>query len=70
MAEHGVPLPIIQSMVGHMSPAMTRYYTHISNTAARNAVELLDRMREQPQFVDKFVGAPATSKEVGAKLLN
>jgi integrase len=42
MAERGVPLPIVQSMVGHMSAKMTRYYTHISSQAARQAVELLD----------------------------
>jgi integrase len=70
MGERGVPLQIVQAIVGHMSPAMTRYYTHISNAAARNAVELLDKMREQPQFVDKLVEAPATSTESGAKLLN
>jgi integrase len=42
MAESGVPLPVVQAMVGHMSTAMVRYYTHISNHAARTAVELLD----------------------------
>src|SRR5205814_3660686 len=52
MAERGVPLPIVQSMVGHMSAKMTRYYTHISSQAARQAVELLD----QPPIVGKFVG--------------
>jgi len=43
MAEAGVPLPVTQSMVGHMSAAVTRRYTHISNTAARRAVEVLDQ---------------------------
>jgi integrase len=52
LAERGVPLPIVQSMVGHMSAKMTRYYTHISSQAARQAVELLD----QPHVVGKFVG--------------
>lgn len=52
MAERGVPLPIVRSMVGHMSAKMTRYYTHISTQAARQAVELLD----QPRIVGKFVG--------------
>lgn len=44
MAEAGVPLPVVQSMVGHMSAAVTRKYTHISNTAARQAVEKLDSL--------------------------
>jgi len=53
MAENNVPLPVVQSMVGHMSPRMTRYYTHISNDAARRAVELLDQ--KWSNFVDIFV---------------
>ena len=39
MAEGGVPLPVVQAMVGHMSTRMVRYCTHISNRAARTAVE-------------------------------
>lgn len=46
-----------------MSPAMVRYYTHISANAAREAVEMLEKMREEPQFVD-------VPEEPGAKLLN
>jgi hypothetical protein len=50
-------------MVGHMSPAMVRYYTHISGQAARQAVEMLEKIRQAPQFVDDFVdvapGRPA-----------
>jgi integrase len=66
MAERGVPLPVVQSMVGHMSARMTQYYTHISSNAARQAVELLD----QPQLVGKFVGKTECMEEPGAKLLN
>lgn len=66
MAERGVPLPVVQNMVGHMSARMTRYYTHISSQAARQAVELLD----QPQFVGKFVGKQEITKMDDAKLLN
>src|SRR5207248_10005175 len=65
-AELGGPLPIVHSMVGHMSARMTRYYTHISSQAARQAVELLD----QPRFVGKFVGNAESAKESDAKLLN
>jgi integrase len=42
MAEAGVPLPVVKSMVGHLSDVVTERYTHISNTAAREAVEKLD----------------------------
>jgi integrase len=69
MAERGVPLPIVQSMVGHMSAKMTRYYTHISSQAARQAVELLD----QPRIVGKFVGKLENSNDQkieATKLLN
>jgi integrase len=66
MAERGVPLPIVQSMVGHMSARMTRYYMHISTHAARQAVELLDRA----PLVGRFVGNEAAPKSDAAKLLN
>jgi integrase len=55
MAERGVPLPVTMAMVGHMSEAMTRHYTHVSNRAARQAVELLDHP-QGPSFVGNFVG--------------
>jgi hypothetical protein len=66
VAERGVPLAVVQSMVGHMSARVTRYYTHISTQAARQAVELLDRER----IVGKFVGNEAEAKSDAAKLLN
>lgn len=31
MGERGVPLPVVQAMVGHMSARMVRHYAHISN---------------------------------------
>jgi integrase len=42
MVERGVPLGVIQSMVGHMSARMVNHYTHVSSGATRKAVELLD----------------------------
>ena len=36
-----VPLSIVESLVGHSNPAMTRHYTHTSELAAFNAVNLL-----------------------------
>jgi integrase len=69
MAERGVPLSVVQRMVGHMSEKMTRHYTHISTQAARQAVELLD-----PDYVvGKFVGKLENSNDEkieATKLLN
>lgn len=42
MVERGVPLGLIQAMVGHISARMLRHYTHVSSGAARKAVEALD----------------------------
>ncbi len=69
MAEGGVPLPVVQAMVGHMSARMVRYYTHISNRAARTAVELLDST-SPASFVGNFVGKSESAEESAAKLLN
>ncbi len=69
MAEAGVPLPVVQAMVGHLSARMVRYYTHISNQAARTAVELLDNP-VRSAFVVDFVGKPEIAPELNAKLLN
>jgi integrase len=69
MAEGGVPLPVVQAMVGHMSAGMVRYYTHISNRAARTAVELLDNAGPST-FVGNFVGKLESTEESNVKLLN
>ena len=42
MIERGVPVALIQSLVGHVNARMVRHYTHITTGAARNAVALLD----------------------------
>lgn len=39
-AESGIPFAIVQSIVGHTSPAMTRHYTHISEKALQDNVGL------------------------------
>lgn len=69
MGERGVPLQIVQAMVGHMSSAMVRYYTHISNRAARDAVELLDKPQSSP-FVGNFVGKEENRQSAASKRLN
>jgi len=42
MVELGMPIGLIQAMVGHISARMVRHYTHITSGAARKAVALLD----------------------------
>lgn len=70
LGERGVPLQTVQAMVGHMSPEMTRYYTHISSQAARAAVELLDRRSSGRRFVEGFVENQESSPTQAANLLN
>ena len=36
-----VPLSVVESIVGHASPAMTRHYTHVGEEAAKSAVNML-----------------------------
>ena len=66
MAERGVPLQVVQAMVGHMSPGMVKHYTHISSGIARAAVEMLDKIHQASHFVDVFVDV---RKEPETKLL-
>ena len=39
--ESNAPLAVVESIVGHASPAMTRHYTHVGQLAAINAVAAL-----------------------------
>lgn len=39
--ESNAPLSVVQSIVGHSSPAMTQHYTHVGELAAGQAVSLL-----------------------------
>jgi len=39
-----VPLAVVESIVGHSNPAMTRHYTHVGELAARQAVAALPSM--------------------------
>jgi integrase len=45
-AEANVPLSVVQSIIGHSSPAMTQVYTHTSPLAARQAVAALPSMTD------------------------
>ena len=39
--ESNAPLSVVESIVGHSNPAMTRHYTHVGELAAGRAVALL-----------------------------
>ena len=39
--ESNAPLAVVESIVGHSSPAMTRHYTHVGELAAGQAVAML-----------------------------
>jgi integrase len=52
MAEAGVPIQVVEAMVGHMSAEMLRYYTHISTQASRQAVEKLQHQRQEFEIRD------------------
>ncbi len=41
------PLSVVESIVGHSSPAMTRHYTHTGEAAARTAIALLPGLKEE-----------------------
>lgn len=48
-ANAGVPLAVVQSIVGHGSPAMTTHYTHISQEAAQKAIDALPMLGMAPK---------------------
>ena len=50
------PLSVVESIVGHSSPAMTRHYTHTGEAAALDAVNGLPVVVGKPQ---KELPAPA-----------
>ena len=39
--EHNVPFAVVEALVGHSNPAMTRLYTHVSEAAACDAMAVL-----------------------------
>ena len=40
-AKAGVPLPVVQSIVGHGNPAITRHYIHIGEESVKQAISAL-----------------------------
>ena len=54
---YGIPLSIVQSIVGHMTPEMTKHYSaHASMEAKR------EKMKQLPEFM-MLTGVVATSAE-------
>jgi integrase len=46
--ESNAPLSVVESIVGHSNPAMTRHYTHTSEAAAISAVAALPSLMGTP----------------------
>jgi integrase len=51
MAINGVPIPTIMAVAGHLSPEMTRHYTHVSSQAKAAAVAKLGVFRSEADGV-------------------
>ena len=59
--ERGVPLSVVQGLVGHLSPDMTQHYFHLGDDAARRAIGVLDGAPKatEPSRVDAAIAALA-----------
>lgn len=60
--ESNAPLAVVESIVGHSSPAMTRHYTHVGQLAASNAVAAL------PSVMTDEVATPAVATDLGTQI--
>ena len=69
-AAGGVSQSVVQSLVGHGSPAMTQHYTHIGIETAQKAVALLPDVTKEPEQVNAVSEAdPAAPAQVDAAAL-
>lgn len=59
--ERGIPLSVVQELVGHLSPDMTQHYFHLGDDAARKAISVLDGAPKaaEPSRVDAAIAALA-----------
>jgi integrase len=68
----GVPLPVVQSIVGHHSSAMTRHYYHANEEALRKAVDAVPDFEESSRPLQPVVkrgrGRPRKNSVVAAAL--
>ena len=58
--ESNAPLAVVEAIVGHSNPAMTRHYTHVSELAATNAVACLPSVMGGPPAVALPPADPVT----------
>ena len=67
-ANAGTPLAVVQAIVGHSNPAMTRHYFHESETALRGAVAALPDVIALPdgQSIDENAPTSPAEREDGA----
>ena len=75
-ANAGVPLPVVQSIVGHGNPAITRHYIHIGEDAVKQAVASLpggeckkdqlpeDRLKKVLDILNKKKKLSASDEEI------
>jgi len=75
-ANAGVPLPVVQAIVGHATSAMTRHYYHENEDALRRAVAALPALGEEPArtqspfapAVVPFASVPSAGISIEARL--
>ena len=64
LAMKGVPLHVVQALLGHSTITMTMRYAHVAPSALRSAVEVLDSR----QSSDRDFGQPAGNPLLHAKI--
>ncbi len=52
-AKAGVPLPVVQAIVGHGNPAITRHYIHIGEESVKQAINALPQGNLLPESENK-----------------
>ena len=67
-AAGGVSQSVVQSLVGHGSPAMTQHYTHVALETAQNAVALLPDVTLTVTPAEQTGATGATVEGIGAML--
>jgi integrase len=65
MAEAGVPIAIIMSLAGHISPRMSQHYTQISEAAKRKALDDAFGKRKRPEVAPHHLDARPLKTAVG-----
>ena len=62
----GAPLSVVEAIVGHSSPAMTRHYTHTGEVAARSAIAMLPGLGEPVGSEQLAVGSGDSGQKTEA----